>query len=139
MLRFRVCFGALLEGNKEHPKTQHTRKRRFWKRSTTCIFGRVAYSGALCSHQDLSLNLDLRLDERRDLRAPPNRKSQIADRNAFNGWNPPDRGQSWDLPGHLQSPKPRNPKKSPKKSPERSLGPPGTPQRFPKKSKKSKK
>ena len=40
-LRFRVCcvFGcslfSLLEENKEHPKTQHTRKRRFWKRSIT--------------------------------------------------------------------------------------------------------
>ena len=42
----------------------------------------------------------------------------------------------WDLPGHLQSPKPRNPKKSPKKSPERSLGPPGTPKKVPKKVRK---
>ena len=40
------------------------------------------------------------------------------------------------LPGHLQSPKPRNPKKSPKKSPERSLGPPGTPKKVPKKVRK---
>ena len=46
VLRFRVCFGALLEGNKEHPKTQHTQKRRFWKRSVTCVFGCVAFSGA---------------------------------------------------------------------------------------------
>ena len=45
----------------------------------------------------------------------------------------------WDLPGHLQSPKPRNPKKSPKESPERSLGPPGTPEKVQKKSEKSKK
>ena len=37
VLRFRVCFGA------QHPKTQHTRKRRFWKRSITCIFGCVAF------------------------------------------------------------------------------------------------
>ena len=29
VLRFRVCFGALLAGNKERPKTQHTQKRRF--------------------------------------------------------------------------------------------------------------
>ena len=49
VLRFRVCFGVLLEGNKEHPKTQHTRKRRFWKQSITCVFGCVAFSGALCS------------------------------------------------------------------------------------------
>ena len=49
VLRFRVCFGALLEGNKEHPKTQHTRKRRFWEQSITCVFGCVAFSGALCS------------------------------------------------------------------------------------------
>ena len=40
-LRFRVCcsfgrvFGALLKGNKEHPKTQHTRKRRFSEWSST--------------------------------------------------------------------------------------------------------
>ena len=47
VLRFRVCFGALLEGNKEHPKTQHTRKRRFWEQSITCVFGCVAFSGAL--------------------------------------------------------------------------------------------
>ena len=46
---FRVCFGALLEGNKEHPKTQHTRKRRFSERSVFCIFGCVAFSGAFCS------------------------------------------------------------------------------------------
>ena len=45
VLRFRVCFGALLEGNKEHPKTQHTRKRRFWKRSMTCVFGCVCVFG----------------------------------------------------------------------------------------------
>ena len=49
VLRFRVLFGALLEGKKEHPKTQHTRKRRFWERSITCVFGCVAFSGALCS------------------------------------------------------------------------------------------
>ena len=48
VLRFRVCFGALLEGNKEHPKTQHTRKRRFWEQSITCVFGCAAFSGA-CS------------------------------------------------------------------------------------------
>ena len=50
-LRFRVCcvfgcvFGALLEGNKEHPKTQHTRERRFSERSVFCVFGCVAFSG----------------------------------------------------------------------------------------------
>ena len=49
VLHFWVCFGAPLEQNKEHPKTQHTRKRRFWERSITCIFGRVAFSGALYS------------------------------------------------------------------------------------------
>ena len=49
VLRFRVLFGALLEGNKEHPKTQHTRKRRFSERSIICVFGCVAFSGALCS------------------------------------------------------------------------------------------
>ena len=48
-LRFRVCFGALFEGNKEHPKTQHTRKRRFSERSVFCVFGCVAFSGAFCS------------------------------------------------------------------------------------------
>ena len=46
MLRFRVCFGALLDGNKEHPKMQHTRKRRFSERSIFCVFGCVAFSGA---------------------------------------------------------------------------------------------
>ena len=46
VLRFRVCFGALLEGNKEHPKTQHTRRRRFSERSIFCVFGCVAFSGA---------------------------------------------------------------------------------------------
>ena len=34
-------------GAKTHPKTQNTRKRRFWKRSITCVFGCVAFSGAL--------------------------------------------------------------------------------------------
>ena len=57
VLRFRVCFGALLEGNKEHPKTQHTRKRRFWERSITCVFGCVAFSGAFCSPLTPSLKL----------------------------------------------------------------------------------
>ena len=49
VLRFWVCFGAFLEGNKEHPKTHHTRKRRFSERSSFCVFGCVAFSGALCS------------------------------------------------------------------------------------------
>ena len=35
------------EENKEHPKTQHTRKRKFSERSGTCVFGCVAFSGAL--------------------------------------------------------------------------------------------
>ena len=38
VLRFRVCFGALLEGNKEHPKMQHTRKRSVPERSHFCVF-----------------------------------------------------------------------------------------------------
>ena len=49
VLRFRVCFGALLEGNKEHPQTQHTRKRRFSERSIFCAFGCVAFSSAFYS------------------------------------------------------------------------------------------
>ena len=49
MLRSRVCSGTLLEGNEEHPKTQRTRKRRFLERSVFCVFGCVAFSGALCS------------------------------------------------------------------------------------------
>ena len=44
VLRFRVCFGALLEGSKTQAKKQHTRKRRFWERSVTCIFGCEAFS-----------------------------------------------------------------------------------------------
>ena len=42
VLRFRVCFGALSEGNKEHPKTQHPRT---GKGSPTCVFGCVAFCG----------------------------------------------------------------------------------------------
>ena len=49
VLRFRVCFGALLDRNKEHPRTQHTRKRRFSGRSIIRVFECVAFSGALCS------------------------------------------------------------------------------------------
>ena len=52
-LLFRVCciFGCfivfpLYEGAKAHPKTQHTRKRRFWERSVPCVFGCVPFSGA---------------------------------------------------------------------------------------------
>ena len=37
-LRFRVCFVALLEENKEHPKTQHTRKRSSSERSPDLPF-----------------------------------------------------------------------------------------------------
>ena len=46
-LRFRVCcvFGCSLFPSKRAPK--HTRKRRFCGRSTTCVFGCVAFSGAL--------------------------------------------------------------------------------------------
>ena len=39
---FRVCFGALLEGNKEHLKTQHTRKRRI-----SGVFVEAAFLGVL--------------------------------------------------------------------------------------------
>ena len=47
VLRFRVCFWRPLRAEtKSTPKTQHTRKRRFWKRSVTCVFGCVAFSGA---------------------------------------------------------------------------------------------
>ena len=34
---FWVCLGALLEGNKKHPKTSHIRKRRFSERSSICM------------------------------------------------------------------------------------------------------
>ena len=40
------CFSA---ENKEHPKTQHTRKRRKLTVPKICVFGCVAFSGALCS------------------------------------------------------------------------------------------
>ena len=36
-------------GNKEHPKTQHTRKRRKLTAPKICVFGCIAFSGALCS------------------------------------------------------------------------------------------
>ena len=36
-----------VEENKEHPKTQHTRKRRFSEGSSSCVVGCVAFSGAL--------------------------------------------------------------------------------------------
>ena len=54
-LRFRVCcdFGRVLvpfwEGSKEHAKMQHIRQRRFSERPIFCVFGCVAFSGALCS------------------------------------------------------------------------------------------
>ena len=51
-LRFRcVAFSSALcsplRGAKTHPKMQHTRNRRFWERSISCIFGCVTFSGAL--------------------------------------------------------------------------------------------
>ena len=49
VLRFRVLFAPLQEGAaKSHPKTQHTRNRRFWERPMICIFGCVAFSGVFC-------------------------------------------------------------------------------------------
>ena len=50
-LRFQVCcvFGSSLFRSKRAPK--HTRKRRFWERSVTCVFGCVAFSGAFCACQ----------------------------------------------------------------------------------------
>ena len=52
-LRFRVCcvFGCSLFPSKKTPKHirkhRFSRKHRFWERSITCIFGCVAFSGAL--------------------------------------------------------------------------------------------
>ena len=55
VLRFRVLFGALLEGNKEHPKTQHTRKRRFWEWSITCVFRVCCVFGCSLFSSDAAL------------------------------------------------------------------------------------
>ena len=55
VLRFRVCFGALIEGNKEHPQTQHTRKRRCWEQSITML------GVILSDHIPGDLNLTLTL------------------------------------------------------------------------------
>ena len=44
-----ICDLLGSEENKEHPKTQHTRKRRSSTVSRICVFGCVAFSGALCS------------------------------------------------------------------------------------------
>ena len=47
---FSGVFGALVEGDKERPKTQHARKRRFSERSFFITFCRcVAFRGAFCS------------------------------------------------------------------------------------------
>ena len=56
-----LLFGTFCsEENKEHPKTQHTRKRRQWTVSRTCVSGCVAFSGVLCSplrgHQNTTEN-----------------------------------------------------------------------------------
>ena len=52
-LRFRVCcvFGCVLPPPWRRTKStrKRTRKRRVSKRSITCVFGCVAFSGALCS------------------------------------------------------------------------------------------
>ena len=45
----------MLAGAKTHPKTQHTRKRRYLTVPRICVFGCVAFSGALCSPLKVAL------------------------------------------------------------------------------------